>query len=1349
MDGLTESQKNSPALDVFAGGGEMGTLMRSHDWSQSTLGPVETWSQSLKTGIRIILGSRYPMFIWWGQDLINFYNDAYIPVLGKRHPAALGQPARDIWGGDIWHLVGPLADDVLNHGKSSWNEELLEIMERNGYPEETYFTFSYSPIGTDDGSVGGIFCACTEDTRRVLDERRLRTLRELGAQTAHAKTVDEACQISATVLANNPCDIPFALIYLLDTDRQQAQLVSTTSLAKGTPVSPSVIELSPNDETLDCWSLNSVLASGESRVIEQLIDRFGRLPGGAWDESPNSAIVLPLTRPGQETLGVLIAGISPYRPLDNDYQGFFGLVAGQVTSAITNTLAYEEECKRAKALAELDRAKIIFFSNISHEFRTPLALMLGPLEDTLALPDDEPIANHRQSLERVHRNGLRLLKLVNTLLDFSRIEAGRVQAVYKPTDLAKFTAELASVFRSAIERAGLTLIVDCPPLSEPVYVDRDMWEKIVLNLLSNAFKFTFAGEIAVRLRQVNNQAELTVQDIGVGIPEAELPRLFERFHQVSGTRSRSYEGSGIGLSLVQELVKLHSGTIEVSSQVDVGTTFTVAIPLGKTHLPSLSVVGRDSEPRVWRKAAPPTLQSTATSANIFVEEALHWLPEEGGDKGEQGDRGDKGENPSLSPLSLPSSARILLVDDNTDMRDYLQRLLLKRWQVKAVENGAVALALMQDWMPDLILSDVMMPELDGFGLLQALRANPHTQGVPFILLSARAGEEAAIEGLEARADDYLIKPFSARELMTRVNTNLQMARLRQERSVNRLKDEFLATLTHELNAPLAAILTWARLLQTKPFERPTTLRALEAIERNASNQAKLIEDLLDVSSILAGKRGLNSQPVDLVSIIDNVVNTLYLTAEAKTIALTYGIEDYRSQNSKFTICGEPKRLQQIFANLLSNAIKFTPLGGQVKVQLNTDAEATHLPPQSQNSGELQSSSSPDGWRAREAKFAQITISDTGIGISADFLPYVFDHFSQAEVPSRHSPGGVGIGLVIARLLVELHGGTIEVASAGEGRGATFTVRLPTRLIGEEDIQALYQEIVKTAIALTQADAGSFQFLDETTQELVLIATQGINRTLTEHFYRLNASSNTSCGIALATGERTFINFDVPESEDPDGSLRMHKDAGLCCVQSTPLRSRSGKPIGMVSTHWREDHRLSDRELRFLDLLARQAADIIEQRQAEENRIQLIQEQSAREQERQRAETLAELDRAKTIFFTHVSHEFRTPLTLSLAPLQDALSDRTNPLAPPHRERVELAHRNAIRLLKLVNTLLDFSRIEAGRMEAVYEPTDLALFTTELASVFIHVQERFPLSYCLPVPEKNRWSKGWKLGRTTT
>ncbi|MEG3968514.1 ATP-binding protein [Microcoleus sp. T2B6] len=769
---------------IFAGNSEMAMLMRSHDWSLSALGAVETWPQSLKTAIRIILGSRYPMFVWWGQQMTNFYNDAYIPVLGKRHPQALGQPASRVWA-EVWDTVGPQAEAVLNQGQSTWNQELLLVMERNGYTEETYFTFSYSPVANDDGPVGGIFCTCSEDTQRVLSDRRLATLRELAAETVTAKTQEAACEISATVLTNNAYDIPFALFYLLDGEREIARLAGTTRLAAGTLASCEAIELTSAQKCQ--WQLKQVIETGESRIIENLEAQFGLLPGGAWSQSPHQAVVLPLARSG-ETFGFLIAGVSPLRTFDDDYKGFFELMAGQVTTAIANAQAYEEERKRAEALAELDRAKTTFFSNVSHEFRTPLTLMLAPLEDTIANLDGTIPPQEREQLQLVQRNGMRLLKLVNSLLDFSRIEAGRVQASYEPVDLATYTAELASTFRSLIERAGMSLIVDCPPLPEAIYIDREMWEKIVINLLSNAFKFTLAGTITVRLQRVENCVELSVADTGVGIPSEELPHLFERFHRIKNSQGRSFEGSGIGLSLVQELVKLHGGAIDVSSTFGQGSCFTVTIPTGTAHLPP------------ERIGASRRLASTALGAMPYMEEAQRWLPE-----------GDfRLEEWSMAPstnelVNQPAQSKIqnlkskiLLADDNADMRDYIRRLLSGSYIVQTVADGVAALTAIEKNPPDLVLTDVMMPGMDGFELLRSLRSNPATQDIPTILLSARAGEEARIEGLAAGADDYLIKPFSARELLARVEASLKLARLRQEATVRertilgRVTDGFMA-----------------------------------------------------------------------------------------------------------------------------------------------------------------------------------------------------------------------------------------------------------------------------------------------------------------------------------------------------------------------------------------------------------------------------------------------------------------------------------------------------------------------------------------------------------------------------
>jgi signal transduction histidine kinase len=553
------------------------------------VGSIESWPHSLKTAVSILLKSRYPMFIWWGRELTNIYNDAYVPMLGARHPQALGRSAPNVWA-DVWPVVGPQAEVVMREGRSTWNESILLVMERYGYSEETYFTFSYSPAPNDEGGVGGVFCAVTEDTARVLGERRLKTLRDFGERSlAEAKTAEQACHAAAVTLADNLYDFPFALIYLLDEDGKHARLGEGVQLAAGTKASPPVIEIGGAD---DIWNFGGVIETGQSQIQNNLEERFGRLPAGPWtNDWPKQALTLALAKAGAQELpsGFLVAGISPRLAFSEDYRSFLELAARQIANAISNARAYQEERRRAEALAEIDRAKTLFFSNVSHEFRTPLTLMLGPLEDALAEPDLSPDA--RERLKVAHRNSLRLLKLVNMLLDFSRIEAGRIEASFDPVDLAALTTDLASTFRSAIERAGLTLIVDCPPLDQPVYVDWELWEKIVLNLISNAFKFTFGGEIEVSLKRAGDSIELKVRDTGVGIRAEELPHIFDRFHRVRGVTGRSYEGSGIGLALVQELAKLHGGTARVESEVGRGSTFTVSIPLGKAHLPADRIGG--------------------------------------------------------------------------------------------------------------------------------------------------------------------------------------------------------------------------------------------------------------------------------------------------------------------------------------------------------------------------------------------------------------------------------------------------------------------------------------------------------------------------------------------------------------------------------------------------------------------------------------------------------------------------------------------------------------------------------------------------------------------------------------
>jgi PAS domain S-box-containing protein len=800
LGGKNGSQSSStPVPDWLAGGGVLGQLIRTHDWSNTPLGAIDCWPQSLKTSVNLILNSQHPMWLGWGPEATFLYNEAYIPVLSSaKHPSALGKPAAEVWS-EIWDICGPLADKVFEKGEASFVDEVRLLMNRGDYVEETYYSFSYSPIRDESGNVAGLFCPSTEVTPKIINARRLRTLSELSVNALVQKTTDAACESVATTLARSKDDIPFAVLYLIDDASNEARLEQACGLTIGIDdLAPKSIQLANQSEAACPWPLAEVVRTGRSQVVS--VEKMEGLPLGVGQQRLSEAMVLPVISRGESgTVGVLIAGVSPARKLDTEYRTFYELIAGQIATAIQNVRAAEEERERLEALAEIDRAKTTFFSNVSHEFRTPLTLMLGPVEDLLAKSHTGLSPAAKSQLELVNRNGSRLLRLVNTLLDFSRIEAGRMQAIYQRTDLAAFTVELASVFRSATEKAGLRLELDCPKLEEPVFVDRGMWEKIVLNLISNAFKFTFEGSIVIRLVQARDCVELQVRDTGVGIPEQELPRLFDRFHRIENTRSRTHEGSGIGLALVHELVKLHGGSVRVESVVGQGSTFIVSLPLGSAHLPADRIGGTR------------TLATTAMGAAPFVEEALRWLPDPGdGDTIEEIVPGHELIPVPCPPLAQSDSASdkrpvILVADDNADMRQYLVRLLGERYQIQAVPDGQIALASVRERLPDLVLTDVMMPNLDGFALLHELRSDPKTRTIPVILLSARAGEESRVEGMEHGADDYLIKPFSARELLARVQTHLEMARVRKEaEEALRRRTEQFETLLNE--APLGVYL---------------------------------------------------------------------------------------------------------------------------------------------------------------------------------------------------------------------------------------------------------------------------------------------------------------------------------------------------------------------------------------------------------------------------------------------------------------------------------------------------------------------------------------------------------------
>ncbi|MDP9365267.1 MAG: ATP-binding protein, partial [Chloroflexota bacterium] len=762
------------------------------------------------------------------------------------------------------------------------------------------------------------------------------------------------------------------------------------------------------------------VAAGETVVIDD-VERVATVPGGPWGEPVRHALAMPIASSGQTApLGVLVAGVSPNRALDEGYRSFYELLAGQVSVAIRNAGAFEEVRERAATLAELDRAKTAFFSNVSHEFRTPITLLLGPIEEGLAdaeLPLPPP---HRERLLVAHRNALRLLKLVNALLDFSRVEAGRLDATFAPTDLARLTADVASTFRSAVEQAGLRLVVDCPPLPTPVAVDRDLWETIVLNLLSNAFKHTFVGEIAVSLRPAGDRVELEVRDTGVGIPPEELPRLFDRFHRVPNARARTHEGAGIGLALVQELARRHGGDVRVESVLGRGTGFFVTVPVGDGV-----ILGDGAEARAERGDAG-TVSARASAAAAFAEEALRWLPD--GDPLDPDERSSPHEGDVRASVPTPDSpvpapaARILLADDNADMRHYVARLLRRRYEVEAVADGATALAAARARPPDLVLADVMMPNLDGYGLLRALRADPRTSAVPVVLLSARAGEEARIEGLEAGADDYLLKPFSARELLARVGTRIELTRLRadlarseRERAANQAaveaRDRFLSIAAHELRTPITAVKTAAHLLDrahSRADANPEReARFVRRIGEAADRLAALTDDLLDVSRVHLDRFPLRRAPVDLLVLVREAVERCQ-----ETLPSGHPIAVEAPQGS-LPVVADAGRLEQVLTNLLENAAKYSPAGSEIRVTVGDDGDG-----------------------------ALISVRDRGIGLSPGADEVIFAPFGRAPDAGRSGLPGLGMGLYISRAIVERHGGRLWAESAGQGRGTTFHVRLP-------------------------------------------------------------------------------------------------------------------------------------------------------------------------------------------------------------------------------------------------------------------------------------------------------------------
>ncbi|MEA2971617.1 MAG: hypothetical protein QOG82_75 [Actinomycetota bacterium] len=745
---------------VFVGGSEAATFLRSVDWSATPVGPVGAWPASLAAVVRTMLDNPLPVIVHWGPDLVVLPNDASRRLLGADFARVVGRPLREAWP-DAWATNGPAHLDVLESGRPRVVEDAPFTVNRR----EVFLTSALTALRGDQGGLAGTMSTAVDTTDHVLGRRQAAVVHRLEADAVGAATVAEAAERAVAALESDPGLVPFALVYLLDGTRSRAQLTASTGLPPGTSAAPRTVALADDDIV---WPLHTVARFGTAAVVDDLNDRLPGLRAGPYPEPPPGALALALRLTADERpAGVVVLGLSARRPLDAGYRAFLDQVAASLAAGLSDARRRQQERGRQEASADVDRAKTEFFANVSHEFRTPLTLLLGPLEAALAHRDSLP-PGVGDDLDLAHRGALRLLRMVQSLLDFSQVEVGRRRGSFEATDLSTLTRELVGVFASAAEAAGLRLVVDCPPLPEPVWVDRVMWERIVANLLSNALKFTMRGQVSVTLRLLPSHAELVVADTGVGIPESEVAHVFERFHRVEGVAARTREGTGIGLSLVDDLVRLHHGRVRVRSRPGEGSTFTVWVPRGRRA----DAPGPGLAPAAAADTAADTRPDRLDLARSHADEALGWSADAPTDYG----------RPDREPVATIPWGRVLVVDDNPDLRTYLRRLLGRHWLVDVAADGVEARArLASASLPDLVVADVMMPEVDGLTLLQEIRDDPRLRDLPVILLSARAGDDATVAGLQAGADDYIVKPFSARELVARVGAQLELAQLRRQR----------------------------------------------------------------------------------------------------------------------------------------------------------------------------------------------------------------------------------------------------------------------------------------------------------------------------------------------------------------------------------------------------------------------------------------------------------------------------------------------------------------------------------------------------------------------------------------
>ncbi len=865
----------SPRDPIFDCAGEMAERYASFDWSGTPLGAPALWPESLRTTVATVLRGRFPMCLEWGDSFVLIYNDAYIDILGAKHPA-LALPVSEVFP-EIWDAVAEHHLAVLHGGGSQYQEDVPFVIERGVGLEEQYFTFSWSHVapGPTDTSPGGILSLLSARTREVVGARRLAVLNLLTNRASGQVEPRAAVSGCLEVLSGGASDLVYGGFYAID---DLGDITAGDSF--GVPPSRLPADGEAPQVVIDC-----------ARTAVTTIDAAG-------DGSDIPALVALPIRARDRVAGTLLLAPHPLRPLDLEHRQWLGLVAEQVGRMLSLATARSDEQARLSALAEIDAAKSDFLSNVSHEFRTPLTLLTGPLEDALATPS---AGLSRAQMEVMHNSGRRLLRLVDALMDVARMDVEPREARIAPVDLTTLTHDLALPFELVATRAGLMLTTALDEIGV-VASDPELWECIVINLVANAIKYTPAGLVEITLVLEEDEVVLRVSDSGVGIEASQHQRIFERFHRVLGPDAKTIEGTGLGLSLVADAARTLGGAVSVTSETASGSTFTVRVPLRHASPDELpithSIEGATTLARDLASVLPPSAIGSAT-----------------------------GDSESTTPKRDDSLPVILVVDDNAAMRDRVAHVLAPLGRVIACGDGVEALETISSRQIDLVVTDVAMPRLDGLALVERLRADERNAAVPVVVLSARAGAAAATSALELGADDYVVKPFASADLLARCRSTLALARLRVDRASASARDSVLAGVSHEMQTPLSVIMTALELLALPDTDAGTRAEAARRAAARVRILDRLVRQFLDWSRITTGSPIVALRaPTTLAELLTQVVAD-HPRAE---------VNDLGPHGPALVSC-DVRRTEQILHTLLTHATRSPDSKVEVEVAEARDA----------------------------------------------------------------------------------------------------------------------------------------------------------------------------------------------------------------------------------------------------------------------------------------------------------------------------------------------------------------------------------------------------------------------------